>query len=676
MKQFYSYGRIGAIVLFSILSGTALAQTLLTCADLGGIGNLSTRCILSDQSYTLTNGDIISGTGILELDNHGELHLAQGDMFTIDMGGDVILLNGGRIYGNVTITCNNLYVDGAINALAKGNGSSEGQGAGDDATDSIDGGQGGGFGGYGGQGQNGTALGGDAYQFTLTQPTGQGSGGGEQLFNIPAPGGSGGGSIKVMASGTVTVNGTIGANGDIGMCMGDLCSGGGSGGSIWIQAGTLTGTGSITTNGGNGGNGVHAGGGGGGGRIALYYSSETFIGSITSYGGLGYNGETGGAGTIYQNDSATADLTVDNKLWNGTATPLDLSVVQTFDNVTVTDSAQLYPYGSVQNTIIKNFTITSAGSVTSLQNIASLELSVENFTVAVGGSIDYAGKGFGSASGPGMGGSVNSSTQGAGGGGYGAAGGQGENGGGIGGIGVSSDQYQPTDLGSGGGNNTSADTVFGGFGGGAIQLNVSQVLQLDGTVNANGTDGNSSNGTGSGGGSGGSIWLCAETFAGNGMIIANGGAGGNDVYDGGGGSGGRIALFYQNSSFSGDTSAIGGNGFSAETGLNGSIVTGSECGVPPVIINVPPGTERSDDFRLYPNPNAGIFNVAIQLAEKGDVVINIVNLIGQEIFSKELKQIEGSHIQPIDIGDFPSGIYQIIILSEKRVLNEKVVLQH
>jgi hypothetical protein len=54
-------------------------------------------------------------------------------------------------------------------------------------------------------------------------------------------------------------------------------TGGGSGGSVFIEAYNISGHGSITVNGGNG-NG--SGGGGSGGRIALH------VGSTNLYGGL------------------------------------------------------------------------------------------------------------------------------------------------------------------------------------------------------------------------------------------------------------------------------------------------------------------------------------------------------------------------------------------------------
>ncbi len=112
----------------------------------------------------------------------------------------------------------------------------------------------------------------------------------------------------------------------------------------------------------------------------------------------------------------------------------------------------------------------------------------------------------------------------------------------------------PSMLGSGGGNYFPYS--IGGAGGGAILLNVSGILQVDGRISANGGNGS---GTGGGGGAGGSIALTVGTLSGAGSITANGGGGADSI--GGGGGGGRIAIACKNNNlFSGPVCAYGGGG--------------------------------------------------------------------------------------------------------------------
>ena len=109
--------------------------------------------------------------------------------------------------------------------------------------------------------------------------------------------------------------------------------------------------------------------------------------------------------------------------------------------------------------------------------------------------------------------------------------------------------FNPSDLGSGGGN----DGGQGGSGGGALRWDVGRVIHINGLISASGTSGTSN----SGGGSGGSIVIQATNMTGHGEIRASGGDGAGY---GGGGAGGRIAvrIDYQNN-FGGQYTARGGS---------------------------------------------------------------------------------------------------------------------
>jgi hypothetical protein len=109
-----------------------------------------------------------------------------------------------------------------------------------------------------------------------------------------------------------------------------------------------------------------------------------------------------------------------------------------------------------------------------------------------------------------------------------------------------------------------------------LKLNV-DLLQVDGGLIANGSDGLSTALTRqSGGGSGGSIWIMARRMSGSGSISAIGGNGLSSTYVGGGGGGGRIAVylidapFYTSGCFTGSYSVAGGSGYGAG-GTNGTI---------------------------------------------------------------------------------------------------------
>ena len=89
--------------------------------------------------------------------------------------------------------------------------------------------------------------------------------------------GRGAGLVFLNVSDTLTVNGAINANAS------RATEGAGSGGGIYLIAGTLDGTGTISAQGGFAVN-VNDGGGAGG-RVALYYKNRTFSGDINISGG-------------------------------------------------------------------------------------------------------------------------------------------------------------------------------------------------------------------------------------------------------------------------------------------------------------------------------------------------------------------------------------------------------
>jgi Domain of unknown function (DUF2341)/Concanavalin A-like lectin/glucanases superfamily/Fibronectin type III domain/SdrD B-like domain/Calx-beta domain/IPT/TIG domain len=177
---------------------------------------------------------------------------------------------------------------------------------------------------YGGKGGNNNMTSSNVYG-SITQPTDLGSGGNACTNES---GGNGGGAIKLTVASILTNSGSILANGGAGSGY----RAGGSGGSIWLQAGTLAGAGTITANGGDRGGSNSTVSGGGGGRIALYYQNSTTTmttgtptSSIRVNGGIGggdcvevltgtnpaaYTNNTSGCtGTIYDPNTPEVNLT-------------------------------------------------------------------------------------------------------------------------------------------------------------------------------------------------------------------------------------------------------------------------------------------------------------------------------------------------------------------------------
>ena len=169
-------------------------------------------------------------------------------------------------------------------------------------------------GGYGGVGGvrpelNGTWGGIYVSYGSVFAPTDYGSTGGG--------GGPGGGAFALRAAGKVTLNGTIDAD----AYQGSSDCHGAAGGSVYIRAGELIGTGMIVAQGMAGKNAYS----GGGGRVSLVLTKpgsdfSGFTGDVSAYGGVQANStlRVGGAGTVYRQTGDQADGTGTIWLSNGT----------------------------------------------------------------------------------------------------------------------------------------------------------------------------------------------------------------------------------------------------------------------------------------------------------------------------------------------------------------------
>lgn len=377
---------------------------------------------------------------------------------------------------------------------------------------------------YGGAGGGGPAIYGSA-----AEPVDKGSGGGES---------AGGGAIRIEVGDTAVIDGTISANGI------DTCNGAGAGGTVYLLTSELDGNGEITA---YGGNSTCGQGGGGGGRVVVYYSTSSFVGGVWAFGGAG--GAPGEAGTVGFFDQSSPDVPAlrAGHAWRfETGDPLEYSTI-TLSGTAATyegDIAEITTgYMFIENAATLDLYGRTIPFPTLTLNVGSLSITgssqvqgnlvihaTENVTIEVASVVAASGAGNPAGAGPGAG------TEWWRGGSYG----------GIGGGGPATYGWAayPTDFGSGGGESGS---------GGAIRLDVTGALTLNGVVAANGVD------ACNGAGSGGSVYITAGTLSGSGAIEATGG---HSTCGQGGGGGGRIAVYCGNpaSAFLGIANVSAGGG--------------------------------------------------------------------------------------------------------------------
>ncbi|KAM0070543.1 hypothetical protein Hdeb2414_s0001g00014361 [Helianthus debilis subsp. tardiflorus] len=276
--------------------------------DLGGVGSLDTTCKVV-SSLNLTRNIYVAGKGNFYVLPNVTVNCSfvAGCEFGVNVSGNFTLGENARIsVGSFELV--------AMNAVF-GNGSVVNTtGLAGDPPEQTSGtpyGLDGAGGGYGGRGAAclvddeqlpDDVWGGDAYAWSsLAKPLNYGSKGGTTSKEVDY-GGGGGGKITVMVNGSIEMNGLLLAEGGDGSPRG----GGGSGGSIYIKAYKMTGSGKISACGGNGF------GGGGGGRVATDVFSRHEDPKIFVHGGysVGCPSNAGAAGTFY--DAVPRSLIVDN----------------------------------------------------------------------------------------------------------------------------------------------------------------------------------------------------------------------------------------------------------------------------------------------------------------------------------------------------------------------------
>ena len=513
--------------------------------------------------------------------------------FTIDK--DTILTAGEYNYDNLIITNNatltlegnplssnsfkgvkinayNITIDSGATISADGQGYLLGPGTSDDSYENGSS--------YGGVGGGATAK--PVYGSAI-EPVDLGSGG--------VGGHRGGGAIRLVVSGTLKNNGVISANGTSYRT---------SGGSIYVTTNYLSGEGSFSANGAS--TSWPYQNSGGGGRIAIYYEDSSFIGPATALAGVycfsGCNpaAEAGTVGLFDLSDNSLNIFTTwrfqknDNPfnfskiiLKTNAKSKVEDDVIINADSLLIDEGSSLVLLGNQifnipnitidggstltfsegetinTDTLLVNgrSTLTFSGSETVTANLLAVtgnsivtvapeqifSLTIPNIAIEAGSSISADAKGY--INGPGT------LTENYAGGIYG--GDDKQNSPPL----VYGSAIEPVDLGSGG--------VGGHHGGGAIRLIVTDTLLNEGLISANG-DVNSS---------GGSVYITAKNITGNGKLSANGGGLYLTSVINAAGGGGRVALYYENSLFTGIAEAKGGcgsyDGWSMTCASNGTV---------------------------------------------------------------------------------------------------------
>ncbi|MFN3403240.1 MAG: T9SS type A sorting domain-containing protein [Cytophagaceae bacterium] len=78
-------------------------------------------------------------------------------------------------------------------------------------------------------------------------------------------------------------------------------------------------------------------------------------------------------------------------------------------------------------------------------------------------------------------------------------------------------------------------------------------------------------------------------------------------------------------------------------------------------------------FQIIPNPNSGVFNLLIDGEEKDAYYVDIVNSIGQSMYTKTFNTDSGNVNTQISLDAAPAGVYYVIVKTSGKQLVKKMV---
>ena len=81
------------------------------------------------------------------------------------------------------------------------------------------------------------------------------------------------------------------------------------------------------------------------------------------------------------------------------------------------------------------------------------------------------------------------------------------------------------------------------------------------------------------------------------------------------------------------------------------------------------------DLEIYPNPNTGVFNIAMNITQTESFELKIFNNLGQEILKEKLTQFKGIYEKQLDFKEHPAGVYNLQLVTDKGVVTRQIIIE-
>lgn len=80
-------------------------------------------------------------------------------------------------------------------------------------------------------------------------------------------------------------------------------------------------------------------------------------------------------------------------------------------------------------------------------------------------------------------------------------------------------------------------------------------------------------------------------------------------------------------------------------------------------------------FQLFPNPGSGFFRLQFDVAERGDLEVDVHDVQGERIYHETITGFKGRYERTLDLSDRANGTYFLVISANGKALARKLVKQ-
>ncbi len=84
---------------------------------------------------------------------------------------------------------------------------------------------------------------------------------------------------------------------------------------------------------------------------------------------------------------------------------------------------------------------------------------------------------------------------------------------------------------------------------------------------------------------------------------------------------------------------------------------------------------KPSELQYYPNPNDGKFNLRFNLDQKGEVMVKVLDILGNEVYKETILDFDGIYDNELNLTGREKGIYILQIRQGRKALSRKILIE-